>query len=226
MGIFSKISTILKGYANSAVESIEDPKIVLDQMIRDLESVRKETTDAVADCMAEAKRLKTLSDEAKKQADIWHNRATNALQTNNESDAKEALLERNKYREQYEVLLKNFESQTEQVKILRTSLEEIGARIDDAKRKKDNIIAQDRVNKANEKVTKVLSTASKANIYDSLNRMEEKVSASKRKIESLHELEKDDIEFRFEHYDKKPVDDDLEALKLEVFGNGSNKDGE
>ena len=136
------------------------------------------------------------------------------------------MLERNKYKEQYESLLKNFESQTEQVKILRTSLEEIEARINDAKRKKGNIIAQDRVNKANEKVTKVLSTASKANIYDSLNRMEEKVNASKRKIESLHELEKDNMEAKFEHYDKKPVDDDLEVLKLEVFGNNNDKDGE
>lgn len=218
MGIFSKISTILKGYANSAVESMEDPKIVLDQMIRDLENVRKETTNAVADCMAEAKRLKDLSDESKKQSDIWHSRAVNALKANNENDAKDALVEQNKYDDQYKSLLQNYESQQEQVKILKSSLEEIESRISDAKRKRSNIIAQDKVNKANEKVSKVLSTASKTNIYENLNRMEEKVNDSKRKIESLRELEKNDIESRFEAYDKKSVDQDLENLKTEVFG--------
>lgn len=226
MSIFSRISTILKGYANSAVDSMEDPKIVLDQMLRDLENVRKETTNAVADCMAESKRLKDLADESKRQSEIWHSRAVNALKAGNETDAKDALSEKNKYEDQYNTLLQNYESQQEQVKILKTSLEEIETRISDAKRKKDNIVAQDKVNKANEKVSKVLSSASKTNIYDSLNRMEEKVNSSKRKIESLKELEKNDLESRFESYDKKPVDDDLEALKLEVFGDKKDKDGE
>ncbi|MBP0979753.1 MAG: PspA/IM30 family protein [Oscillospiraceae bacterium] len=226
MGIFSKISNILKGYANSAVESLEDPKIVLEQLLRDLENVRKETTSAVADCMAESRRLKDLSDESKKQSEIWHSRAVNALKAGNEQDAKDALAQENKYQSQHQSLLKNFESQQEQVKILKSNLEEIETRISDAKRKKENIVAQDKVNKANEKVSKVLSNASKTNIYESLNRMEEKVQTSKRKIESLRELEKNDIESRFEKYDKESVDDDLEALKSEVFGQSSKKDGE
>lgn len=226
MGIFSKISNLLRGYANSAVESFEDPKVVLEQLLRDLESVRKETTSAVADCMAEAKRLKDLSDESKKQSEVWHTRAVNALKSGNEQDAKDALVEENKYQSQYQILLKNYESQQEQVKILKSNLEEIEARISDAKRKKDNIVAQDKVNKANERVSKVLSSASKSNIYENLNRMEEKVEASRRKIESLRELEKNDIESRFEKYDKESVDNDLESLKSEIFGSGKKKDGE
>lgn len=226
MGIFSKISNILKGYANSAVESIEDPKIVLEQLLRDLETVRKETTGAVADCMAEARRLKDLSDESKKQSEIWQTRAVNALKAGNEQDAKDALSEKNKYESQYQSLIQNYESQQEQVKVLKSSLEEIETRISDTKRKKDNIVAQDKMNKANERVSKVLSSASKNNIYENLNRMEEKVETSRRKIESLRELEKNDIESRFEKYDKKSVDDDLEALKSEVFGESQKKDGE
>lgn len=226
MGIFSKISNILKGYANSAVESFEDPKIILDQLLRDLDVVRKDITGAVADCMAEAKRLKALSDESKRQSEIWHTRAVNALKAGNETDAKDALAEENKYRSQYQTLIKNYESQQEQVKVLKSNLDEIETRISDAKRKKDNIVAQDKMNKANEKVSKVLSSASKTNIYDQLGKMEEKVEASRRKIESLRELEKNNIESRFEQYDKKSVNDDLEALKTEVFGDSQKKDGE
>ena len=216
MGIFSKISTILKGYLNLAVESMEDPKIVLDQMIRDLENVRKETTDAVADCMAEAKRLKDLAQEAKKQSDIWQSRAVSALKAGNESDSKEALVEKSKFESQHQMFLQNHDSQQEQVNLLKSSLEEIETRISDAKRKKENIIAQDKVNKANERVSKVLSTASKTNIYENLNRMEEKVNASKRKLDSLRELEKNNLESKFEKYDKTSVEDEFEALKAKV----------
>lgn len=224
MGIFSKISTILKGYVNSAVESAEDPKIVLEQMLRDLDGVRKETTGAVAECMAEAKRLEDLANESNKQAEIWHTRAVNALKNNNEVDAKDALAQENKYKSQYKSLIESFNAQQEQVKVLRASLEEIENQISDAKRKKNNIVAQDKMNKANEKASKVLSKSAKSNIYESLNRMEEKVNNSKRKIDALRELEKGDMNSRFEKYDDKPSDVDLEALKSEVFGRKS-KDG-
>ena len=76
----------------------------------------------------------------------------------------------------------------------------------------------------NEKASKILSQSAKSNIYESLNRMEEKVNNSKRKIDALRELEKDDMNSRFEKYDDKPSDVDLEALKSEVFGSES-KDG-
>ena len=174
--------------------------------------------------MAEAKRLEDLANESTKQAEIWHTRAVNALKNNNEVDAKDALAQENKYKSQYKSLIESFNAQQEQVKVLRASLEEIENQISDAKRKKNNIVAQDKMNKANEKASKVLSKSAKSNIYESLNRMEEKVNNSKRKIDALRELEKDDMNSRFEKYDDKPSDVDLEALKSEVFGSKS-KDG-
>lgn len=226
MGIFNRISSMLKGYANNALDAIEDPKVIVEQAIRDLENVKKETTEAVAQCMAEEKRLNALYEEATKKVTMWHNRAANALKANNENDAKEALEERNNFKAQADKLKESLDEQSQQVILLRDSLDEINDRIEDAKRRKENIIAQDKVNKANENVNKVLTKTAKNNVFEELERMEEKVNSQKFKIESLRELEKgSNKEKDFSKYDlEASSNDDLEALKAEVFGESIESD--
>jgi len=224
MGIFDRISNVLKGYANSAVDALEDPKIIVEQAIRDLEEVRKDTTDAVAQCMAEEKRLSALLEEANNKVTLWHNRAANALKAGNEEDAKKALDERNSFKAQVESLSISENDQKQQVKLLRESLDEINNRIDEAKRRKENIIAQDRINDANENVNKVLTKTTKNNVFEQLDKMEEKVNSQKYKVESLRELEKSSKTEDFSKYDNLSSNDDLESLKAEVFGTGVNTD--
>lgn len=226
MGIFNRISSMLKGYANNALDAIEDPKIIVEQAIRDLENVKKETTDAVAQCMAEEKRLNALYEEANKKVTLWHNRAANALKANNENDAKEALEQRNNFKAQADKLKESLDEQKQQVVLLRDSLDEINDRIEEAKRRKENIIAQDKVNKANENVNKVLTKTAKNNVFEELERMEEKVNSQKFKIESLRELEKgSNKENDFSKYDSAiSTNDDLEALRAEIFGESVESD--
>jgi phage shock protein A len=224
MSIFNRISNILKGYANNALDSLEDPKIIVEQAIRDLEEVRKETTDAVASCMAEEKRLEALLEEANNKATLWHNRAVNALKSGNEEDAKNALDERNNFKAQAERLTSSYSEQKEQVETLRDSLDEINDRIEEAKRRKENIIAQDRINEANNNVNKVLTKTSKNNVFEQLDKMEEKVNSQKYKIDSLRELEKKDKDTDYSKYDNKSSNDDLASLKKEIFGEEVNSD--
>ncbi|WP_313370405.1 PspA/IM30 family protein [Sedimentibacter sp.] len=224
MSIFNRISNILKGYANNALDSLEDPKIIVEQAIRDLEEVRKETTDAVASCMAEEKRLEALLEEANNKATLWHNRAVNALKSGNEEDAKNALDERNNFKAQAERLTSSYSEQKEQVETLRDSLDEINDRIEEAKIRKENIIAQDRINEANNNVNKVLTKTSKNNVFEQLDKMEEKVNSRKYKIDSLRELEKKDKDTDYSKYDNKSSNDDLASLKKEIFGEEVNSD--
>lgn len=226
MGIFSRIGNMLKGYTNSALDALEDPKIVVEQAIRDLENVKKETADAVAQCMAEEKRLNALYEEANKKVGLWHNRAANALKSNNEDDAKEALEQRNNFKAQADKLKESLDEQKQQVVLLRDSLEEINDRIEEAKRRKENIIAQAKVNEANENVNKVLTKTAKNNVFEELERMEEKVNSKKFKIESLRELEKGyNKDKDFSKYDSNvSTDNDLAALKAEVFGEDIESD--
>ena len=222
MGIFQRIGNLLKGYANSAVESLEDPKVVVEQAIRDLEVVKKETTDAVAQCMAEEKRIKAMLDETNKKVELWHTRATNALKSNNESDAREALEQRNNYKAQAERLQETLNEQAAQVKLLKDSLDEISERTEEAKRRKENILAQAKVNDANENVNRVLTKTAKNNLFEELDRMEEKVNSKKYKIDSLRDLEEEiSKDNKFDKYDNfsSSVDEDLAALKKELENN-------
>jgi phage shock protein A len=216
MGIFKRISTVFKGYANSAVDSLEKPEIVLNQAIIDLEKAQREATGAVANSMAEQKRVESLLKKANDEVAKWDAGARQALAQGNEELALKCL-QRKKENEALVVeYTEQVEEQTEQVKVLRESLTEIGNRISEAKRRKDTLIAKDKIASANEKVSKVMTKGFDNNVFDTLDRMEEKVESRSRRVDAVKELGKNDLESQLRDLNKGSASADLEALRAEM----------
>lgn len=216
MGIFRRIANVFRGMANDAVDSMEKPEIVLNQGIRDLEEVQREAVSAVADSMAEKKRLEMLLKKAEDETAKWDAGARSALTQGNEELALKCVQQKNAAAElvtQYQELL---EDQTEQVKVLRENLAEIERRITDAKRRKDTLIAKNKIAEANEKVTNVMSSAADNNIFETLDRMEEKIEKRSLRVDALKELGTDDLEKQLRDLNKHNASADLEALKREM----------
>lgn len=61
-----------------------------------MEEAKRQANAAVAECIAEEKRLERLITANQKEAEKWHNRAVNALKAKNEADAAKALEEENR----------------------------------------------------------------------------------------------------------------------------------
>ncbi len=220
MGIFKRISNVFKGYANNAVESMEKPEIVLNQAIRDLEKVQREATSAVADSMAEQKRVESLLKKAQDEVAKWDTGARQALEQGNEELALKCLERKKENDALVAEYSEQVQEQTEQVKVLRENLAEIDNRISEAKRRKDTLIAKDKMAQANEKVSKVMTKGFDSNVFDTLDRMEEKVEKRSRRVDSIKELGKDDLESQLKSLTKGSASSDLEALKAEM---GLNK---
>ncbi|MCD8500476.1 MAG: PspA/IM30 family protein [Bacillaceae bacterium] len=168
MGIFKRISNVFKGYANNAVESMEKPEIVLNQAIRDLEKVQREATSAVADSMAEQKRVESLLKKAQDEVAKWDTGARQALEQGNEELALKCLERKKENDALVAEYSEQVQEQTEQVKVLRENLAEIDNRISEAKRRKDTLIAKDKMAQANEKVSKVMTKGFDSNVFDTL----------------------------------------------------------
>lgn len=216
MGVFKRIANVFRGYAHAMVDSLEKPEIVINQAIRDLEEVQREAINAVADSMAEQKRLESLLKKTQDEITKYDQGARNALAQGNEELAVKAL-ERKKelslLEQQYQEQLNE---QIEQVKVLRENLDEIESRIKEAKRRKDILIAKDKVSEANEKVSKVMNKAFDNNVFETLDRMEEKVEQRSRKIEAMKELGKDPLEEELKALKTSNVSAELEQLKKEM----------
>lgn len=216
MGIFARIATVFKGIANDAVDSMEKPEIVLNQAIRDLESVQREAMSAVADSMAEQKRLEQLLKKAEAEVTTWDTGARNALTQGNEELALKCVQKKAEYTELVATYSAQLTEQSEQVKVLRDNLQEIDDRISDAKRRKDTLIAKDKIAAANERVTSVMSKAFDNNVFDTLDRMEAKVEKRSNRVEAIKEIEGEDLRKQVRDLNKVNASSELDKLRAEM----------
>lgn len=150
----------------------------------------------------------------------WDTGARQALEQGNEELALKCLERKKENDALVAEYSEQVQEQTEQVKVLRENLAEIDNRISEAKRRKDTLIAKDKMAQANEKVSKVMTKGFDSNVFDTLDRMEEKVEKRSRRVDSIKELGKDDLESQLKSLTKGSASSDLEALKAEM---GLNK---
>ena len=91
MSILGRLSTLIKSNVNDAIDSMQDPGKEIDQMVLDMEDSTRQAKAEVAGCMAEEKRMakqvQTLLDDAQ----VWTDRAGDAVRAGDDPLAREAL---------------------------------------------------------------------------------------------------------------------------------------
>ena len=97
MGFFNRISTIFKANVNAALDQAEDPEKMLNQITTELQEQLVKVKQQVATAIAQEKRLQKDYENEQEQADSWEQKATIALQRENENLAREALTRRNEH---------------------------------------------------------------------------------------------------------------------------------
>lgn len=217
MGIFDRITTLAKANINDMIDKAEDPEKIAKQVIYDLEQALQEASTGVAAAITEEKKLKALILESEDESERWEKRAMAAVEKGEDTLAKEALKRKAgfdqdlaRYREQHAV-------QAEQAKMLKDSLKALESRIEEAKRRRDALIARSKSAEAQKKIAETMSKASKLNPLDALDRMEDKVAMTEAQAQAYQELKQDSLEDQFRELDKEAqVEDDLAALKAKM----------
>jgi phage shock protein A len=92
MGIFQRISTLLKSNINDLISRAENPEKVLNQSIDDMRSQLGKAKQEVAGAIASARKLQQQVEKEKKQAEEWEQRAILAVQEGRDDLAKQALM--------------------------------------------------------------------------------------------------------------------------------------
>ena len=91
MGLFDRVSRVVRSNLNAAVSGAEDPEKILDQAIIDMQEDLVQMRQAVAKAIASQKRVQQQYERAQSEANTWQQRAQLALQKGDESLAREAL---------------------------------------------------------------------------------------------------------------------------------------
>ena len=91
MGIFDRLSTMLRSNINDLISRAENPEKMLNQLIVDMKTQLAKAKQQVASAIADERKLQADAEAMKKQADDWERRAMIAVQEGRDDLAKQAL---------------------------------------------------------------------------------------------------------------------------------------
>jgi len=175
MGLFDRISRVVRANLNDVVSKAEDPEKILEQSIIDMQEDLVQLRQAVARSIAGQKRTHQQFNQAQTEANNWQQRAQLAIQKGDENLAREALVRKKTHAETAGTLKTSLDQQTTQVDALKRNLIALESKISEAKTKKDMLKARAQAAKANEQLQNTVGRLGTSSAMGAFERMEEKV---------------------------------------------------
>jgi len=225
MGLFDRVSRIIRSNINALVSSAEDPEKILNQTIQDMSEDHYQMRQAVAQAIAAQKRIERQYEQAQQSVDEWQRRAELALRNNNEALAREALVRKKTFAETAQSLKRQLDEQTKQVEILKSNMTKLESKIAEAKTKKDMLIARARAAKASQQINQVIGRVDATSAFAAFERMEEKVNSLEAQSAAVAELAVDNLENQFAALEAGGSDVDHELLMLKASIQGQLPSG-
>ena len=142
MGIFSRLGTLIKSNLNDLISRAEDPQKMLNQIVLDMQNQLVEAKKQVAVSIADEKRLKKQLDEQGELSKEWERKAMMAVRAGDDTLAKEALRRKQEHDDQVAEYAKQWDLQKQAVDKLKDQLRTLNDKIEEAKRKKNVLIAR------------------------------------------------------------------------------------
>ncbi|MDX2023163.1 MAG: PspA/IM30 family protein [Deltaproteobacteria bacterium] len=222
MGFFSRLGTLIKSNLNDLISKAEDPKKMLDQLVMDMQSQLVDAKKQVAVSIADEKRLKKQFDEQTELAAEWERKAMIAVRAGDDALAREALKRKTEHESQSAEFGKQWELQKAAVEKLKEQLRTLNDKIEEAKRKKNVLIARQKRAEAQKAIQDTMQGLSDNSAFDAFDRMANKVDQIEAEAEASTELggelSGDTLAQKFKALEAGSVgtDDALSALKAKM----------
>jgi len=191
MGLFDRLSTLLRSNINDLISSAENPEKMLNQILVDMRSQLAKAKQQVAAAIADEKRLRDQADAEFKQAEDWERRAMLAVQEGRDDLAKQALVRQGEHLAHGQQLEQTWEAHRQETEKLKTSLRDLNDKIEEAKRKKNLLLARQRRAQAQQRISETMSSLSEKSAFDAFARMEEKIEQNERQIRASSEIDEE-----------------------------------
>jgi phage shock protein A len=188
MGILDRIRTVLKSNINALISKAEDPEKMLNQLIMDMNEQLLEAKKQVAMSIADEKKLERQALENKSQGAEWERKAMLAVKAGKDDLAKEALVRKQEYDGYAASFQKEYDAQHVSVEQLKDALRQLQAKIEEASRKKNLLIARAKRAEAQKQIQQTMGSLSANSSFDTFDRMAQKVDQIEAEAEALKEI--------------------------------------
>lgn len=219
MSIFSRVSDIFKANINDLLDKAEDPEKMIKQMVIEMEEAVGKATNSVGISVANEKRLEKIYQQNLALTEEWQNKAVLAVQSNRDDLAKLALEKKNSYQKAASDLLPTYEQAKAASTQLRGQLSELKKKLDEARIRRDTLIARYKAAKAKEEIASSISGIG-GDAFSNFDRFEKKVEDKEAQADAMVEITGDtnlSLEKEFEALKTTSnVDSELEVLKASM----------
>jgi phage shock protein A len=191
MGIFDRLSTLLRSNINDLISRSEDPEKMLNQILVDMRSQLVKAKQQVAAAIADEKRLRDQAEAEARQAADWEQKAMLALNEGREDLARQALVRQQEHESHARQLMQAWESHHVETEKLKNTLRDLNDKIEEAKRKKNLLVARQRRAQAQKRIAETMSSLSEKSAFEAFARMEERIDTNERQIRASSEIDEE-----------------------------------
>jgi phage shock protein A len=221
MGIFARLATLIKSNLNDLISRSEDPEKMLNQVVIDMANQLIEAKKQVAVSIADEKRLAKQAEQEAANAAEWERRAMLAIKAGDDALAKEALARKKEHETLAGTLKDQWQKQKNAVEQLKTALRMLNNKIEEAKRKKNVLIARKKRAEAQRAIQDTMSGLRDQSAFETFDRMAAKVDQIEAEAEAEGDLAEeysgDTLTSKFKELEgKHSSDEDLVALKRKM----------
>ncbi|MEO5953793.1 MAG: PspA/IM30 family protein [Chloroflexia bacterium] len=225
MGILERLSTLIRANINDMLDSAEDPEVMLNQILRDMEGEIGKARKQVTEMMAQEKLYKDDLKAEQDKAGHMEERAMHYVRMENDAMAREALKRKADSDANIAVLHTQLQGQTDMVTRLRGQLDALDDKYKEALNNRDGLLARYRRVEARKQVDNVVRDLDVTDYSSELGRMERRIRMDEARVGASAELDQanggDDTASKFDSEEhNSSIDADLAALKAKMNASG------
>lgn len=209
MGIFNRISNMMKAKANDAIDSMENPIELLDQKIRDMEESFNKAKMSSAQIFGNVKSIEKEMNDTKALSADYDSKVRLAMSKGNEELAKKALKLKLDADKKYETLQASYLELSKKAEGLKANLVSLQEEIDKTRNYRDEAAARLNTADASKQINEIMANVQTKNNSINLDDIERKISKKESYAAGLEDLKTPSLDDEFKALENTSLDDEL-----------------
>ncbi len=153
----------------------ENPEKMLNQIIIDMRDQLAKAKRNVASSIADERKLRSQLDDEIKQSRDWEHRAMPGIKEGRDDLSEQALTRQQEHAERAAAIDATWRAQSTETEKLKSSLRRLNDKIEEAKRKRNLLIAEQKRAQAQRPILETMSGLSDTSAFEAFNRMAEQI---------------------------------------------------
>ena len=189
MKIFSRVSDIISANVSDLLDRAEDPEKMVKLLIVEMEEHIEKAREGLAKAIAGEKQLEASLKKNRDAAADWQSKAEAAIERSDDDLARRCLERKKEFEKIADSMQPQWEAARRASDALKSDFRRLEERVDEARRKRDALIARKLAAEAQKEVATIAPAMSKAQqSFAKFDRMERKVEQMEAEAGALAEL--------------------------------------